>query len=147
MPATSRNYRESKANKALESVVAKTLAGFLNRTGGALVIGVDDEGNVLGLEPDYRTLGKRPDRDGYQQFLVNLVSPTVGRDVCASLSLSISFHPADGREVCLVEAAASPKPVYIEEGGATRFYLRTGNATQELSTKQSVEYVATRWKI
>ncbi len=138
------DYRESKANKALETVIAKTLAGFLNRNGGALVIGIDDEGTVLGLEPDYHTLGKRPDRDGYQQFLVNLISSTMGREVCASLS--ISFHPADGKEVCLVEAAASPKPVYVEEGAATKFYLRTGNTTQELSTRQSVEYIATRWK-
>ena len=138
------DYRESKANKALEAVVAKTLAGFLNAKGGTLVIGVNDEGQVIGLEPDYRTLGKRPDRDGYQQFLVNLVSSTLGRDVCASLS--ISFHAADGREVCVVEAAASPKPVYLEEGATTKFYLRTGNGTQELSTRQSVEYIATRWK-
>jgi hypothetical protein len=90
------DHRERKPNKALEGVIAKTVAGFLNAQGGTLVIGVDDEGKVLGLDADFRTLSKRPDRDGYQQFLVSLLSTAFGKDVAAGLS--ISFHPANGGE-------------------------------------------------
>jgi hypothetical protein len=137
------DYRESRANKVLEGVIAKTVAGFLNGKGGALLVGVADDGKTLGLEPDYKTLGKRPDRDGYQQFLVTLISETMGKDQCASLA--ITFHPVEGKEVCVIRATPSARPVYVKDGQQTRFYLRTGNATQELSTKESVDYVKARW--
>lgn len=137
------DYREGRANKALELVIAKSLAGFLNSNGGTLLIGVDDAGIILGLEQDFKTLGKRPDRDGYQQMLVNLVSSSMGKEACSYLS--ISFHPIDGKEVCMVAVEQSPKPIYVSDSGATRFYIRTGNTTQELSTKDTVEYIRNRW--
>lgn len=137
------DYRESRHNKLLEAVIVKTVAGFLNGNGGHLVIGVSDSGEVLGLDADYGTLSKRPDRDGYQQFLINLISSTLGKGACAGLS--VSFQPVKGKEVCLVRVEAGASPAYVEEGQQTRFYLRTGNTTQELGTRDSVEYVRTRW--
>jgi hypothetical protein len=137
------DYREGKGNKALETIIAKTVAGFLNAQGGTVVIGVDDSGKVIGLEPDFKTLGKRPDRDGYQQFLVNLLSSTFGKDIAARLS--ITFHPAEGGEVCVIQVEKADAPAYLEEGQTTRFYLRTGNTTQELSTKETVKYIKNRW--
>jgi predicted HTH transcriptional regulator len=48
----------------------KTAAGFLNvESGGTLLIGVDDNGKVLGLEDDYKTMGQSPTRDGYETWL------------------------------------------------------------------------------
>jgi hypothetical protein len=137
------DYREEKQNKVIESAIAKTIAGFLNANGGILVVGIDDDGNVLGLEKDYKTLSKRPDRDGYQQFLVNLVSSNMGKDSCACLS--VSFQPAKGQEICVVRVNRSMRPVYIQDGQQTRFYVRTGNTTQELGTRESVDYASQRW--
>ena len=34
-----------------DSVIARTLAGFANSAGGVLILGVDDNGDVLGLSP------------------------------------------------------------------------------------------------
>lgn len=45
-------------NKKLEDVVVKTLAGFANRVGGTLLIGVADDGTIRGLERDYNCLGE-----------------------------------------------------------------------------------------
>ncbi len=137
------DYREGKQNKMIEAAIAKTIAGFLNASGGTLIIGIDDDGDVLGLEKDYKTLSKRPDRDGYQQFLVNLVSSSMGKDSCACLS--VSFQPANGQEICVVRVNRSSRPVYIQDGQQTRFYVRTGNATQELGTRESVDYISQRW--
>jgi hypothetical protein len=137
------DYREGKQSKVIEGVVAKTIAGFLNANGGTLVVGIDDNGNVLGLEKDYSTLSKRPDRDGYQQLLVNLVSSSTGKDSCACLS--ISFQPANGQEICVIRVNRSSRPVYIQDSQQSRFYVRLGNTTQELGTKESVDYISQRW--
>ena len=53
------DLNERRVNKALERVVVKTIAGFLNGRGGTLLIGVDDAGAAVGLTDDYATL-RRP---------------------------------------------------------------------------------------
>lgn len=137
------DYRAGAPNKALEGVICKTITGLSNGKGGTLLIGIDDSGKVAGLEPDYKTLSKRQDRDGYEQFLVNLLSTSMGKEVCAGLS--ISFTLVDDRDVCAIRVPKSPKPVYVGDAGQTKFYLRTGNTTQELTIKESVEYIKAHW--
>src|SRR5690606_15806240 len=56
----------------LEAAIAKTICGFMNAEGGTLLIGVADDGAVVGIENDYSTLGK-PNRDGFELFLTQLV--------------------------------------------------------------------------
>jgi hypothetical protein len=137
------DYRAKSPNKALEIAIVKSVSGFLNGKGGVLLIGVDDAGLVIGLEPDYKTLTKRPDRDGYGQFLVTLLSAALGKDVCASIS--ISFQSIEEKDVCCIRVQRNASPVYIEDGQHTRFYVRVGNTTQELTTKESVAYIGTHW--
>jgi predicted HTH transcriptional regulator len=52
------DLKESIINKELEQVVIKTIAAFNNVNGGNLLIGVEDNGNVLGLAFDYKTFKK-----------------------------------------------------------------------------------------
>jgi hypothetical protein len=137
------DYQEQKVNKVLERVIVKTLASFLNGRGGTLLIGVGDKAQILGLEADYATLGKRPDRDGYQQFLVQLVSGSLGKNVCADLS--ISFLPVQAKEICVVQARASASPVYLEDQGQSKLLVRLGNTSQELTGRVAIEYVQSRW--
>ncbi|MCB0073342.1 MAG: putative DNA binding domain-containing protein, partial [Caldilineaceae bacterium] len=59
------DYRQRRANKDLYEPVMKNVVGFLNTRGGTLIIGVDDEGAVLGLEPDYGVM-KKGDKDGFE---------------------------------------------------------------------------------
>jgi len=138
------DYRESKPNKVLENVIVKTVAGFLNCRGGSLLIGVADDGEVLGLDADYKTLTKLPDSDGYQQFLMTLLSNGVGK-VPTSASLSISFHTLAGKEVCLLRVSKSAEPVYVADNGQKRFFVRAQNTTQELDVEQANAYARTTW--
>lgn len=137
------DYRQGAPDRGMEAVVVKTVGGFMNARGGQLLIGVADDGSVVGLEADYKTLGKRPDRDGYQQFLVNLLSSALGKEACARLR--ISFRPVRGLEVCLVEVDRSPKPVFHEDGQNSRFYVRMASTTQVLNAREAVGYIKSQW--
>lgn len=53
------DYVQNKVNKDLEYVIAKSVAAFSNGRGGTLLIGLDDDGNVLGLENDILTLKRK----------------------------------------------------------------------------------------
>ncbi len=136
------DYRANMVNKALERVIVKSLAGFLNGKGGVLILGVDDSGALVGLEKDYSTLSSRPNRDGYYQFLVNLYS-SLGRDI--SSNISVVFHNLKNREICALKIGHSSRPVWVEDGILRRFYLRSENTTQELNAQEATEYIRIKW--
>ena len=76
--------------KVLEKIIAKTIAAFMNSEGGTLFIGVDDQGNVLGLDDDYRTL-KKQDSDGFEIELRQSIEKYTKNKV-ANESFKLMFH-------------------------------------------------------
>jgi hypothetical protein len=136
------DLRENKLNRALEGVVLKTLAGYMNGNGGTLLIGVADDGNIVGLEQDYKTL-KKPDRDGFEQVLMTAVASKMGADACQSVQ--IVFHTLENKEVCRVMVAPMDRPVYVKDGDAPKLYVRTGVSTRELNVQEAINYTSSRW--
>jgi hypothetical protein len=138
------DFAESRINRALEGVVLKTLAGFMNSSvGGTLLIGVADNGEVIGLEKDYQTL-KRPDQDGFEQAVMTAISTNLGADLCAFVH--VLFHVIDDKHVCRLIVSPANRPVFIEQGNTPKFYVRTGGATRDLNIKEALDFIGGRWK-
>ena len=137
------DVHQNKANPERRNDVLKAVAGFLNGEGGTVLVGVQDDGSIFGLERDLSTLGKRADRDGFQQLLVNQLTERLDKDVCSYLS--VSFHPIAGKEICRIEASKSPKPIYFDGEKGKRFYLRAGNTTREFDMKEAHDFIAVHW--
>ena len=135
--------QEDQVNKKLEQVVVKTLAGFLNGQGGTLLLGVDDNGVAVGLAEDYSTL-KKPDRDGFELHLQQILTRDVGEAAAASF-LSVNFHEIDGKDLCQITVEPSDHAVYVDDQNEAVFYLRIGNATKPMPVVETVKYVQTRW--
>jgi hypothetical protein len=135
------DYRQGAGNRELEAVIARSVAGFMNADGGTLLVGVTDDGEILGLEKDYHSLRSK-DRDGFQRFLVDLVARRLGTDAC--LLIHVLFHEVDGRDLCRVAVERSPAPVFCAEGERSRYFLRTGNATRELDVAEALRHVSRR---
>lgn len=137
------DYRANKINKDLERVIVKTIAAYLNsEKGGTLLIGVDDGGQVVGLQPDCNSLVKK-NLDGYENFLTDLLLNACGKD--SSLFIHITFHQIQDKDVCRVVVKPSPRPVFVSEDKAEHLYIRTGNSTRLLSTREALEYCRNRW--
>jgi DNA-binding response OmpR family regulator len=139
------DIRANKLNRDLEMVIVKTVAAFLNsETGGTLLIGVDDNGTVVGLQQDYQTLGKKQDSDGYGNFLTTLLLECYGKD-CNPL-IQITFHRITEKDICRIVAKPSPKAVFVRDGkGGDHLFIRTGNSTRQLTTREAIEYCKIRW--
>ena len=134
------DLRQFKPNKALEDVIAKTIAGFMNTQGGHLIIGIDDEGSILGLEQDYGTL-KKPGKDGFEQYIMQLVSLKFGTHFCPLVK--VAFYQFEEKDICYVRVHKSQKPVYLNLGDRSHFFIRTGNGTRELDMPEALEYMET----
>lgn len=137
------DLEQDRVNRALETVVLKTLAGYLNNSlGGTLLIGVSDNGKILGLDKDYQSL-KRQDQDGYEQALMTAIATQLGADLCQFVK--VLFHVVNGKHVCRLIILASPHPVFLNQGNTPKFYLRTGGGTRDLNIQEAVEFIARRW--
>jgi hypothetical protein len=131
-----------RVNRDLEHAVIKSIAGFMNGQGGTLVIGVDDQGNPLGIERDWSTL-KRPDEDGFEQRIMRLVGDRIGCRYCPHLH--VLFHTLASRRICRVYVDPAAEPAYVHSGNDTRFFLRAGNGTRQLDVEEAARYVSRRW--
>ncbi len=143
-------------SKAIETATLKTIAAFLNSAeGGTLLIGVDDDSEPLGLEPEYLTLRKdgKDDADLFQLALHQAVLNAVG--AAAATNVTSQVHSVGGVDVCRVHAKPSPHPVYAtvttvaKDGNhekKSRFYVRMGNGTREIADETEREkFIAGRW--
>jgi ATP-dependent Lon protease len=136
------NYERGEKDRAVEEAVVKTVAGFMNARGGTLLIGVNDSGEPIGLDHDWKTLQRR-DRDGYENWLTTLFEHTIGKP--AIVNLSISFEDLNGQDVCRIDVDPSRSPVFVERRDETWFYVRLNNSTRRLNTKEALEYISARW--
>jgi Putative DNA-binding domain len=139
------DINEQRINRTLEQVVLKTLAGFFNSyNGGTLLIGVGDNGEILGLDNDFQTL-KKPNQDGFEQALITSITGNLGTDLTPFVH--VLFHAADGKQVCRVIVTPAPRPVFLNNGNAPKLFVRTGGGTRDMNVQDALEYAANRWKI
>jgi ATP-dependent Lon protease len=136
------NAHTEAADKRLEHEVVKSVAGFLNAAGGTLLIGVHDEQRVSGIDVDYSLLGKRQDRDGFENWLVGKLIGELGQPAVGSI-VEISFEAFDEGDVCRVDVKPSNQPVYAGEDA--QLFVRMGNSTRSYNTRDAIEYIRTRW--
>jgi predicted HTH transcriptional regulator len=111
--------------------------------GGTLLIGVTDEGEIIGLEKDYQTL-KKPNQDGFEQTLMTAIATNLGTDLCQFVH--VLFHVTDNKDVCRLIVSPAPRPVFLELGNAQKFFVRTGGGTRDLNIQEALDYIHGRWK-
>lgn len=122
----------------LEHSVLKTLAGFLNRDGGTLLIGVADDGSPLGIEAD-----KFKSEDSMSLHLTNLVKSRM--DPIAMTEIRIDYGTYQDYRIMKVVSNPSPIPIFVKDGAVKRFYVRMGPSTDELPADKIHEYIKHRF--
>ena len=132
------DYQQNKVNKDLHKPVMKSVAAFLNTSGGTLLIGVSDKGKLVGLEKDLATMSKKS-TDGWENTFTMTVKKTMGIEHMRHLQ--VIFETQAKHTVAKIIIQPSPKPVFVITNGLEEFYIRTGNSSQPLSVSKTVEYI------
>ena len=134
---------QNKVNKDLQFSVLKTLAAFLNSDGGTLIIGVDDNGGLIGLENDLRSLSQ-PRTDVFEQTLMNLIAEHVGAEF--GPLIRARFESLDNKKICVIEVSQANSPAYLSAPKGKEFYVRTGNTSRALDAESAVSYINMHWQ-
>lgn len=133
------DLREARKSKEITHAVVKTIAGFLNTQGGTLVIGVDDDGKMLGIEID-----KFESADKFERHLYTALTNAMGASAAPFVNVSMLKHA--GKSIALVECTRASTPLLVSSGSEEGvFYVRTGPATISLPREQMEEWKSVHW--
>jgi len=132
------NLKTGQKDPAIKGAVLKSIAGFLNANGGTLIIGVKDDGTSLGLGPDQFS-----DEDSSQRFLIDILRDRIG--VGHLSQVDPRFENFEGQRVLVVRCSPGMSAAWVTDSKTEKFFLRTGNTTNQLSPSQAAEYIKTRF--
>lgn len=140
------NYINESIDKKIETVILKSISAFSNGEGGTLIIGVNDEGEILGLQRDYVSLDGT--KDEFELHLRHLINQSFGINFATS-ALTIKFIQVTDKEICQIDIAKGNKPLYLKVSdnnqSMDKFYVRSGNSSQEIGVKEVSEYIHSRF--
>jgi CheY-like chemotaxis protein len=131
------NLKSERSEKGIEKAWLKSMVAFLNTDGGVLLVGVADDGDILGTAADHFD-----NDDKYLLHVNNCLQQHIGLE-CSSF---IKFHlvSVDEHNVLLVECQPSPSAVFLKIGKEEEFYVRVGPGSRRLSTSEVLAYMIHR---
>jgi Putative DNA-binding domain len=129
----------------LETSIIKTIASFLNSEGGVLLIGVEDDGKICGIEKDYYILKEIPKNwEGWLDHLLRIIEKQIGLEFVDYIQIERIF--CQDKTIAKIIVKKSSIPVYIVRKNI-RFYVRRLNTCRSLDLEQSANYIVNHWPL
>jgi len=138
------NLKEDRQDdKNVTHAVLKTIAAFLNTEGGDLLIGVADDGTIVGIERD-----QLENDDKFMRHLAQIVRNGLGDR--PGTCIDPKTQDVQGNTICIVSCQRSPEPVFLKWKGMESekdgdFFVRSGPGTVKLNPESTKEYIRTRF--
>jgi hypothetical protein len=131
------NLRTDKSGKEIELAWLKGVVGFLNTDGGILLIGVDDKGEIVGIEKD-----NFQSEDKCLRHIDNLINQHIGPEY--QQFIRYGMVSIRGEKVVMIRCARSNDPAFLKNNNEEGFFVRTGPASRKLSPSQILKYLEAR---
>lgn len=134
-----RNLRTGQKDPAIEHACLKSVAAFLNTGGGTLLVGVQDDGVICGVEAD-----GFPSRDRFLLHFWDLVKGAFAQDITPYLRTH--FEELEGGTVFVVFCLRSSSPIFLEQKNfGEEFFVRVGPSTEKLGIQETLRYIRARF--
>jgi hypothetical protein len=131
------NLHAKKPGKEIELAWLKSVVAYLNTDGGFLLIGVADDGEILGLETD----GFAND-DKFLLHFDNLIKQHVGLEFASYIEGG--FRAVGEKQIFLINCDRCPEPVFLTNGEEEKFFIRMGPSTRQLPASKILDYMQER---
>ena len=127
------NLKTGEKDPRMEKAVLKTLVAFLNSKGGTLLIGVADDGTVIGVDED-----SFENRDKMMLHLNNLIKTQIGGEFLPYITYRA--FDMDGKTIIKIDCSRSESPVFLKEGKVETFFVRSGPSSIDLHGTDMLAY-------
>lgn len=137
------NLEKQENDKWITHACIKTVAAFLNTDGGVLLIGVNDEGDAVGVAHDGLNEG-----DKFPRHVIEVVRNALG--VLAATYVDPRMEEVGDETVCKVICKPSSVPVKLkwkktEKDAEGDFFVRHGPSSVRLPASERETFVGVRW--
>lgn len=123
----------------------KTLAAFANTNGGRLYIGIEDDGNVVGMSDDYECKKNVKNFDRLELFLRDKVRQEFYQGNSFNSYLRCTETNYNGKNIVIVDVSITPKISFIKNRFKNySLFIRRGNSTQEIHIQEMESYFEIR---
>ncbi len=119
----------------IQVAALKTVVAFLNTDGGDLIIGVDDDKNIIGINVEVELLYKNS-VDKYLLHWKNLIKENIGEEFYPFIDPKIV--EIESKILLHVECKSSKRPCFLKK---SEFYVRTNPATDKLEGQTLIDYI------
>lgn len=140
--------RDEKRVSYLKEEIAKEVCSFANTDGGTLLIGIDDDKRIKGIERDLMILGKSTREKCIDQFeleLNNILSDRLSSTFCSGYVV-LKFSKIYNELICIIEVEKSPEPIYYKKKNSIDFFVRNGSSKIPLKIHEAVKYINNHWE-
>ncbi|MBO4502187.1 MAG: ATP-binding protein [Candidatus Methanomethylophilus sp.] len=137
------NLNTGEKDKRMEKAVLKTLVAFLNSDGGTLLVGVSDDGEILGVD-----LESFDNLDKMKLHITNIISAQIGDEFIPFIRFKeVNFgKKEDGTDKLVIrfECMATSTPAFYKDGKTETYFVRSGPSSVDLSGSDLIKYVDNR---
>ncbi len=133
------NLHTQEHDKKVENAVLKTITAFLNSEGGALLIGISDSGEILGIEKD-----NFENNDKFNRHFTNLIKERIGNEFLPFMNFELI--QIEDKSILKVECINSNKPVFLKYDSQEEFYIRVGASTLQIIGSKLIDYINNKFK-
>lgn len=134
------NLQTGEVDKRMEKAVLKTLVAFMNSDGGTLLVGVADDGEIIGAD-----LQSFESRDKMNLHITNIIASGIGNEFLPFIQFNMVDF--DDRVVVRFKCVPSTKPVFLRDGKNEIFYVRSGPSSVEVTGMNLISYVNNRYRL
>ncbi len=133
------NLMSGKPDWNIEHAVLKTIVAYLNTDGGVLLVGVSNDGEVLGIENE-----GFPNEDKFLLHFKQLIKQHIGLDYAPLIEYSLV--PVGEKKILEVDCRKSDEAVFMTPNKKDEeFYIRIGPSSERLTGSKLIEYVSRRY--
>jgi len=129
------DVKKKTKEKYIELSALKTIVAFLNTEGGALLLGVADNGDVTGIDSEIDKFHKS-NTDRFLLHLKNIIKTRIGEEFYPYIEYNLVA--VGNKTVLFIKCKESKSPCYLD---SAEFYVRTNPATDKLEGPKLVQYV------
>ncbi|HQC21141.1 MAG TPA: BREX system Lon protease-like protein BrxL [Anaerolineaceae bacterium] len=134
------NIHTNQPDAKIEKSSLKTIAAFMNSEGGTLYVGVQDNGNILGIQEDHF-----PSNDKFLLHFNNLFSEKIGKEFIKYIDPQII--EIEGYHVFKVACRRSDEPIFYKDlDRQDEFFVRHGPSSIPLSMREFMNYSKDHFK-
>ncbi len=128
------NLKENKPGKGIELAWLKAVVAYLNSQGGILLIGVADDGQILGLDAD-----NFANEDKCHLHFKNLINHHIGLEY--SRYIHMDLVSCAGKQIIVVQCEKSQTPIFLKNKNDEEFYIRSGPSCTKLTGSKLLNYL------